>query len=76
MLGPMDVGGDSEVKARIRSRASMQMAQRRSVTRVGVLLMMLMAMSWFYPAMAVSDLVEGELSSTLYPSCHHISIEL
>lgn len=63
----MDVGGESEVKARIKSRASMQMAQRRSVAGVGVLSMVLMAMSGFYPAMAVLDLVEGELSSILDP---------
>lgn len=63
----MDVGSESEVKARIRFKASMQMAQRRSVAGVGVLLMVLMAMPFFHPAMAVSDSVESKLSSTLVP---------
>lgn len=67
-LGPMDVSSKSEVKARIRFIASMQMAQRRSVAGVGVvLLMVLMAMPCFHPAMAVSDSVESKLSSTLVP---------
>lgn len=67
----MGGGSEAQVKVRIRFRASRWMAKPGSLTGVLVFIV-LIAMKWSLPAMAVSDSVESKSSSTYYSACHQI----